>query len=279
MLKRLYTESEVADLIGRAVERQRDADAEAGGVGLTLAEVERIGAEAGIDPAHLRRAAADLAAGIPRASAAETDTHVMVERWVDASLTAEAWEDVVARLREARPLSDGAVRRVGTSHEWVQTSGEAVMLTATLSERNGRTRIRLRRLMGTTSPKIEGKIAGALVGLVTAVVVALVAAGIGASNALVALAAFVSYVAAGAASAPVVTRLSGRVRSRALATLDTLGDDLAEIVQDSASHARVRSVEAEDAATRRVAPRLDMDALGEPPDSLPGGSGRERARE
>ena len=54
---RTYSEREVADIIERAAERQATADRTDDRPGLTLDEIERIGAEAGLDPAALRAAA------------------------------------------------------------------------------------------------------------------------------------------------------------------------------------------------------------------------------
>ena len=57
---RVYSEQEVSQILERAVERQATA-APAAGAGLSLTDLERLGAEVGIDPAPLRAAAAEVA--------------------------------------------------------------------------------------------------------------------------------------------------------------------------------------------------------------------------
>jgi hypothetical protein len=59
--RRRYGDKEVGLILRRATEFQRQEPASAAeGGGLTLAELEEIAAEAGIDPRHLRRAASEL---------------------------------------------------------------------------------------------------------------------------------------------------------------------------------------------------------------------------
>jgi hypothetical protein len=58
---RIYGDKEVGRLLERATELQQ-GNAPAGSSGLTLAELEQIAAEAGIDPRYLRRAAQELEA-------------------------------------------------------------------------------------------------------------------------------------------------------------------------------------------------------------------------
>ncbi|NIN71902.1 MAG: hypothetical protein GTO46_08230 [Gemmatimonadetes bacterium] len=59
--RRRYGEEEVGLILKRAAELQRQEPAGSGeGGGLTLAELEEIAAEAGIDPRHLQRAAQEV---------------------------------------------------------------------------------------------------------------------------------------------------------------------------------------------------------------------------
>jgi len=63
--ERRYSDREVAALIARAVELSRAPSPAPRAEGTSLAELERIGAEAGLDPSLLRRAAAELEPGGP----------------------------------------------------------------------------------------------------------------------------------------------------------------------------------------------------------------------
>ena len=82
MSDRTYSEREVAAIIERAAQaQQRGTDPDA--PGLTLAEIERVGREAGLDPALLRRAAAEVDAGLLSQEATRPGTDVAA-RWVDA---------------------------------------------------------------------------------------------------------------------------------------------------------------------------------------------------
>ena len=164
-MSRTFTEQEIAAIIGRAVQRQRDAERDAGRdggegaderaptpagaerVGLTLDELEQVGRVAGVDPAHLRAAADEVfEADAPGTQGA------FAERWVDAPLTDAGWEDAVAALRASpAPLdtsySDGdavAIERIGQSYEWTRTDGLLGMTTrVNVSPRGDRTRVRV----------------------------------------------------------------------------------------------------------------------------------------
>ena len=65
MPDRVFTEEEVKEIVRRASEQQAE-DAErrqAREHGLTLDDLERLGAEVGLDPAYLRRAADEVKTG------------------------------------------------------------------------------------------------------------------------------------------------------------------------------------------------------------------------
>ncbi|WP_412068827.1 hypothetical protein [Rubrivirga sp. IMCC43871] len=268
MADRTYSEREVADLIGRAVERQQEAATPHAEVGLTLAEVERIGRETGIDPTHLRAAAAEMdAAGrtLSRQSG-HTNTHVTVERWVDASLTPEGWEDIVARLEAEIGLDTalthpGTVQQVGNAYEWSHTSGLGIRTTVTASPRDGRTRLRLRQLVGSAGVRTEGVIYGLAIAVVAAFIATAAASG---------AVGFATFALVWALAAPATMVLDRRWRDKKLRDLDALADGLAPLVSGP-SHV------AEPPAPAR--PLLDLDDLDpEPPDAEGSGSASRRAR-
>ncbi len=123
---RQYTEKEVSRILRRATELQSaSAPQSIASGGVRLDELERIAAEVGIDPAHLRSAADEL------------DTHGLddsqtrwlgappeyeIERIVDANLTEEAWQGLVGELnsiyKQSLPgVSAGHVRTWHWKHD------------------------------------------------------------------------------------------------------------------------------------------------------------------
>lgn len=267
MAERTYSEREVADLIGRAVERQQEAAAPHAEVGLTLAEVERVGRETGIDPTHLRAAAAEMDAAGRTLSrqAGHTPTHVTVERWVDALLMPEGWEDIVAHLEAEIGLdtarASGSIQQVGSAYEWSHTSGLGVRTTVTASSRGGRTRLRLRQLVGSAGVRTEGIIYGLAIAVLAAFIATAIASG------PVGLATFVLVWAV---AAPATMVLDRHWRETKLRGLDTLADDLSALVSDPSRVAE---------SPVPVRPRLDLDDLDpEPPEAEGSRAPSRRAR-
>ncbi len=96
---RVYSEQEVSQIIERATERQA-RQRPAPETGLTLDDLERIGAEVGIDAASLRAAAAEVdAAGGATQRRSRSAAHLYVERWVPGAAHRGAWDDIVAELQ------------------------------------------------------------------------------------------------------------------------------------------------------------------------------------
>ena len=289
---RTYSETEVQSIIERAVERQQQAEAGAPASGLTLDEIERIGRESGIDPAHLRAAAAevDSAGRTLSRQSHQTRTEVVVERWIDAPFRMEAWEDTVALLREHHGAPMGAafgstagegIRQIGASYEWTHTDGLGVRTRVTVSPRDGRTRLRMTKLVGLASPTAEGITYGAIIALtagVIAAVVAMVSTDGAGSFGLVGVAAFLLLWAL---AAPTVTALDRRWRARMLRKLDALADDVVPVLNVRPEPVRSAAPPAESASTDELAgsarsePALDLDAL---PNALDTGRDASRNR-
>jgi|GEM_PF-6856222 len=134
---RRYTKQEVAEILRLAADAEAPAadDAEA----FTLEEVQRAGAELGVDPGRV----AEAAGRVERRGSS-------VEGWIfettrDLPRLAEeaAWEAMVDELR-ARLQVPGAVRmRADGSREWLGTSGSTTY-TVLLATDEGGSRIRLR---------------------------------------------------------------------------------------------------------------------------------------
>ena len=148
MSERTYTEREVAAIIERAAERQRHAPPRDDAAGLTLAEIERAGQEAGLDASLIREAASEFDGGILADRPARTS---VAERWLDEPFQPEAWEDTVGALRIrfgptaawswSAPPPD--TTRVGPGFEWTHSASSGLQTTVTASPRGDRTRVRV----------------------------------------------------------------------------------------------------------------------------------------
>lgn len=283
---RTYSEAEVASIIERAVERQRAVEAGVGEAGLTLDEIERIGREAGIDPAHLRAAAAevdDVGRTLARQSG-QTRTEVYVERWLDTPFALDGWEDAVAHLRMAFGAPMGAafgdtagesVQQVGQSFEWSHTSSLGVRTRVVVSPRGDRTRLRITQLVGLSSPTVEGISYGGVIALL----LALVAGGLGGealgAASLGGVIGVVTFLIAWAVAAPLIAAADRRWRARKHADLGTLADDLTPLLHG----AQTRDAERAE-ATVEPGGRLDLDALADDlPEAEEAGGVRRRIRE
>jgi hypothetical protein len=143
---RRYTDREVRLILESAVELQQRAadDVETSG-GLSLAQLEQVAAEAGIEPSLLRRAAAVLDADVPAAAGNRFlggPTEIVVERVVDTPLDEADFERLLAAVRvQTRHL--GASSTVGRLFGWHgQVDGAKTEASATPA--GGRTQVRVR---------------------------------------------------------------------------------------------------------------------------------------
>jgi hypothetical protein len=168
-LTRLYDEKDVARLLKRATELQREDPVQAlGSAGMSLAELEEIAAEAGIDPRHLRRAADELdtpeMAGMERVLG---ERHTLVfEDVVPGEIPEASFVDLVGAVQEA--AGDlGQPSLIGRALTWrSETPGKSRILVVTVASRNGVTRIRVEeRLHQFASGLFAGTTAGVGVGL------------------------------------------------------------------------------------------------------------------
>lgn len=122
--KRHYSEQEIQAIFRRATERQEAAGSADPHRGLTLDELKAIGAESGIDPAHIEAAVSDLERG-----ASVEDGPEGVERFYGMSATLHServlpgrmddatWADVVEALRSIFNTR-GQSEEIGPIREW-----------------------------------------------------------------------------------------------------------------------------------------------------------------
>ncbi len=280
-MARLYSDTEIAALLARAAERQRAAPADGPTTGLTLDEIERLAAEAGLDPAHVRAAAGEMGAR-PSVPAAVPGQHTR-ERWVDVPFSDVAWEEAVTSLRARHPgtnwaqytamgtlAPNGDLSRVGAAHEWRHVAWTGVTTTLTASPRGARTRLRL--VVGDSVGWGERAVA-TVYAILPALVLAMVAGpvthnltGSGWATLLAFVVTLVGATALGVAlGAPAVAR---RRQARAVGAADTL-DTVAAVFEDAASYSTAETTDAQ------ASGRVDFDAAVSERDDETSEAGRE----
>ena len=200
---RRYSDQEVSLILRRAAELQADQPGAAGGT--SLAELEDVAREAGLDPALVRRAAADLAVAAParapsRFLGAATKLHA--ERVVDGELSMDDVEVLVEEVR--RTFGDpGLVSTLGRTVTWnptpsvragVNTAANGRRLYVTISTRGGQTTLRAEEDLGPLAGGLFGGLMGGIGGGLTAPAVAI---GAGAFHAALPVVGLVAAVVGG----------------------------------------------------------------------------------
>lgn len=294
MPDRVFSEDEVKAIIRRASARQEEEAErqEARNHGLTLADLEELGAEVGLDPKHLRAAADEVQTGRRTAVQAETQTatHVIVEHWVDRPFSDEAWEDTVALLRSRFGVDmgmwygrsgEGRVERVGRAHEWVHMSQLGVETRVSASERDGRTRLLLSQRVGHASPRTEGLGYAALLGLIVGILGGVPIAGALDSYGAFFLAFLAIMLVTILVAAPLITRVDKRWREKKQRALKTLALDIDQTFEAVTPPTAEATPEAKPPVPTEAelnrSPRLDLDALPDESSSA-GASARNRTR-
>lgn len=121
MSERRYGEREVAEILRAAAESQANESISGSeGPGLTLAQIQRLASEVGIDERHVALAASVKTGGrgpSVRRGFWGGPGVIRVERTYSGTIDDAAWEDVVSELR-ALIGSPGTVSQVGLSREW-----------------------------------------------------------------------------------------------------------------------------------------------------------------
>ncbi len=147
---RRYTEQEVSLILQQAAEAQLRAPERGSGVaareGMSLAELEAIAAEAGLDVEQVRRAATELTTRPAAASGfVGAPTRMSVEREVPGELPASAHDLVTDAIRRHTGTGlDGEVTIAGRSLHWT-LEGLSGWTTVSVSTRAGRTLVHVDR--------------------------------------------------------------------------------------------------------------------------------------
>jgi hypothetical protein len=147
--QRHFSDKETTAILKRAMElQQSDALIAEGGRGMTLADLEKIAAEVGIDPQYVQTAAAELEieSSPQRFNLWGGPMDVHLERTVEGEVSQAQWDTLLAEIR--RSVGEvGAPRMVGNSLEWVYDPGLVEHL-VTVTPREGQTTIRVTSQIG-----------------------------------------------------------------------------------------------------------------------------------
>ncbi|MDP2959644.1 MAG: hypothetical protein Q8N53_24780 [Longimicrobiales bacterium] len=234
-LPRLYDEKEVTSLLKRATSLQQEESYPAvQSGGLSLAELESIAAEAGIDPRYLRRAAAEMASG---ASEPGTWERVAGERFtlvqeavVPGELPPEGFERVAAAIQMTAG-ENGQATLLGRTLTWqAETAGKSRTIQVMVSVRDGETHIRAQERLHQLA---TGTFVGSTFGVGTG---AGIGFGLFALNVFgSALLAFAFPAAAWAFSFMAAREIYGRIVRRRRAALAALVDAVVDAASESIS--------------------------------------------
>jgi len=165
---RRYTEEEVGLILQRATEMQRAEPTALDPAGLTLAELEEIAAEAGIDPGLLRHAAneLDVLQPIPTMGSrlAGAPVAIDIERVINGELPHERLEELVTTIQSAT-AGHGTASAVGRTLTWSSTTGSSITERQVLvSVRDRQTLIRIQENFGGLAASLFGGIMGGVGG-------------------------------------------------------------------------------------------------------------------
>jgi hypothetical protein len=195
--ERQYDEQEVAAIFKHAAAGQESAQRQLPqGGGLTLAELEQIGKEAGITPEYIARAAAAVARTSPTMPPTTyLGFPVSVARTVElpGPLSEEAWDRLVADLRETFQAT-GEVRHEGSLRQWRNGN-----LHALVEPTDSGHRLRLRTLNANARSALVGGLAFCAINLAF-MLVAAVTAGIDPGTLLLALLSAIGLGSTGVAA-------------------------------------------------------------------------------
>jgi len=113
--------------------------------GLTLAEIQSVVAELGIESASVANAAKKVEAGLPETR--QNGSQVEFIRTFDGVVDDAAWEEILLILRRKAGVA-GEISVRGTTREWNASLGGLEEYHATMTVIDGRTRVRLTHEIG-----------------------------------------------------------------------------------------------------------------------------------
>lgn len=166
-LPRRYSEKEVAILLRRATEIQQTDPSSPDSGGLTLAELEEIASEAGIDVSYLRTAAAELeSVGPPSKESlaqeilAGAPFTIRLERRIPGQVPEDRLEELVPIIEMATD-GHGQASAIGSTLTWSSaTSGNTSSQQVLVQSGKGETLVRMEDRMGGLAAALFGGIVG-----------------------------------------------------------------------------------------------------------------------
>jgi hypothetical protein len=173
---RRFNEKEVALIIKRASELQQLETTAESSTCMSLAELEQVAREAGLDPALVRRAAVDLDTRVTDQTPNKflgAPTMLRLERTIDGEVPADEYEQLVLEIQ--RQLGEvGSGSTIGRSLQWTVQSAARRRVSArtvqvTISPRNGRTTIRIEERLGGLAGGLFGGLMGGVGGGTTGI--------------------------------------------------------------------------------------------------------------
>jgi hypothetical protein len=160
-----YSEDEVALILRRAAELQKQEPLPGDSRSMSLEEIEAAAHEAGLSRALVRRAATEIARPTPNVPAPNpflgAPSHLVIERVVEGEYPVESFDRLLEIIRFG-DLGPGSVSTVGRSLSWTGTLGgsQAVAATIAISARDGQTRIRIHGRFNQLAGAVFGGIGG-----------------------------------------------------------------------------------------------------------------------
>lgn len=234
---RRFNDREVTQIIKRASELQeQEAPADAGTAGMSLAELEQVAREAGLDPALVRRAAADVDRRITDQAPSRflgAPTTLRLERTIEGEVPADEYEAMVFDIQRIVGVV-GIASNLGRSLQWTSSSSgrprsNVPAVQVVVSPRSGRTAIRVEEPLGNIAGGLFGGLMGGVGG---GLGIPLMAAGLAAFHSPGA--AFAMLAGAIGGSYLLARTIFGAVASRRGARLQALIRQLAEHVAATA---------------------------------------------
>lgn len=161
---RVYDDEEVAEILDRATELQSTEASVSGSGGMTLAELEEIAAEAGIDVQLVRRAAMEVGTGPTDMSAWERllgeRVTVRQETLLPGELSEKDLEKMLALIQSA-VRDHGQPSLVGRTLTWQGGAADnSRRVSVVVSSRDGQTEIRVEENLGQLAGGLFGGILG-----------------------------------------------------------------------------------------------------------------------
>ena len=146
-LPRVYGDKEIGRILKRATELQHDEPSAPNSVGITLADLEEIAGEAGIDPKYLRRAAMEVDSDVADSSflskVVGEDVVLIRDVTLPGELPDDGFERIVTAI-QSQAREHGQPSLLGRTLTWrAETASKSRTIQVVVTSRDGHTHLRL----------------------------------------------------------------------------------------------------------------------------------------